>query len=327
MPLPQSISRLLIVLSAMPFFLALAARVATSAPFQQRNSNGRALTTSPSNIDFGNVQTGRYQTSYETLTNSGNSILTISQALVSGTSFRLSGLSLPLSLDKDQSVTFVVVFTPKGEGSTAGEITLVSNASNVSIPLSGIGIAAGQLTSSVNSLNFGSVGVGTSKTLAGTLTATASDVTIWSATSTSSEFRLGGLSLPRTIPAGQSASFTLTFAPQSSGTASGTISLISNAANGPTNQTLTGAGASTSMHSVTLAWNSSSSAVLGYNVYRSNTPSGPYTRVNPAPAAGTSYVDTSVRAGTTYYYVSTAVDIRGAESKYSTPMQVVIPSP
>jgi len=123
---------------------------------------------------------------------------------------------------------------------------------DLTVALSGTGISAGQLTSSATALNFGSVTVGTSKTLTATLTATGSSVTVSSATSTSPEFRLGGLSFPKTITAGQSASFTLTFTPQSSGTASGSISLTSNAANTPTVETLTGSGTATPPHSVDL---------------------------------------------------------------------------
>jgi len=152
-------------------------------------------------------------------------------------------------------------------------------------------------------------------------------VTISSATTSSPEFRLSGLSFPKTITAGQSASFTLTFTPQSSGAASGSISLISNAANAPTVETLTGSGTTTSLHDVSLYWNSSSSAVVGYNVYRSTTSGGPYTRINPALDVSTSYNDSSVKGGITYYYVNTAVDTSGVESKYSNQLQAVIPGP
>jgi hypothetical protein len=172
--------------------------------------------------------------------------------------------------------------------------------------------------------------VRTSKTLTATLTATGSSVTLSSATSTSPEFSLGGLSFPRTITPGQSASFTLTFTPQTSGTASGRISLISNAANSPTVETLTGSGTptpTTPTHSVSLSWTASPSAVVGYNVYRGAISGGPYTKLNTSLTAGTNYVDNSVQGGTTYYYLSTAVDARGVESKYSNQLQAVIPSP
>ena len=329
MPLPQVILRLLIVASTLSLFLMVTAMVATSAPFQGTDSNHRTLTASSSSISFGSIQVGSGQTQYETLTNSGNSTATVSQATVTGAGFGVSGLSLPLSLNKGQSITFAIRFTPNAGGNVSGAIAVVSNASNPTlvIALVGTGVSAGQLTSSVSALNFGSVAVGSSKSVTTTLTATGSNVTISSATSTSPEFRLTGLSLPKTIAAGQSVPVSVTFTPQSSGAASGSISLTSNAANTPAVETLTGSGTATSSHTVSLRWNPSTSTAVGYNVYRSSTSGGPYTKINPAPDASTNYLDSSVQGGKTYYYVSTAVATSGVESKYSNQMQAVIPSP
>ncbi len=150
---------------------------------------------------------------------------------------------------------------------------------------------------------------------------------ISSATSTSLEFHLGGISVPMTIAVGQSVSFTLAFTPRASGTASGTISLNSNAVNTPTVEKLTGSGTVASSHRVTLTWTSSPSAVVGYNIYRSVTSGGPYTKLNPTLDPSTSYVDTSVHGGSTYFYVITAVAGSGKESKYSNQLQIVVPSP
>ena len=82
--------------------------------------------------------------------------------------------------------------------------------------------------------------------------------------------------------------------------------------------------------SVTLHWVASTSQnITGYNIYRGTTSGGPYgTRVNPALiSSGTTYIDTAVQAGQTYYYVATAVDISGNESIFSTQAMVVVPSP
>src|SRR5712691_6425384 len=148
MSFPQRISRLLIVVFTTPLFLISAASAATSATFH--GTNWKRLAASPSSVTFGNTQVGSSQTQHEALTNSGNSTLTISQAAVTGAGFSLSGLSLPLSLNKGQSVTFSVLFTPKVVGSTSGGLTIVSNASTQALPiaLSGTGISGGQLTSS-----------------------------------------------------------------------------------------------------------------------------------------------------------------------------------
>lgn len=320
---PQSFSRFLIVVFAISLFLVSGARVATSTAPQG------TLAASPSSVGLGNIQLGSSQTRHETLTNSGNSTVTISNATVTGAGFRLSGLSLPLSLNEGQSVTFSILFAPKVVGTASGAIAVVSNASKptLTIALAGTGIPQGRLTSSVPTLNFGSVIVRSSKTMAATLTATGSAVKISSATTTNPEFSLGGLSFPTTIAAGQSVSFALIFTPQTSGSASGSISLISNAANSPTFGTLTGSGMAALSHSVSLSWTSSPSTVLGYNLYRSATSGGPYTKLNSVLNASTSYIDTSVKSGATYYYVSTAVAGAGSESTYSNQVRAVIPSP
>jgi hypothetical protein len=320
---PPGLTRRLTVVFTFALVLISTASVATSASLQG------TLTASPSSVSFGNIQVGSSLTRHEVLTNSGNATVAISKATVTGAGFRLSGLSLPLSLKKGQSVTFSILFTPKVVGRANGAIAVVSNASNptLTIALAGSGISAGRLTSSPTALNFGSVTIRTSKTLRATLTATAASVKISSATSTSPEFSLGGLSFPTTIAAGQSASFTLTFTPQTSGTASGIISFLSNAANSPTVETLTGSGTAAPAHSVRLSWTSSPSAVVGYNIYRSATSGGPYTKVNSALNASTSYIDTAVKGGATYYYVSTAVAGSGLESISSNQLRAVIPSP
>ena len=81
-------------------------------------------------------------------------------------------------------------------------------------------------------------------------------------------------------------------------------------------------------HSVTLAWNASTSTnVVGYNIFRSAVSGGPYQQINIGPNASLSYVDSTVAAGATLYYVVTAVDSAGAESINSNEAKAVIPSP
>jgi fibronectin type 3 domain-containing protein len=80
-------------------------------------------------------------------------------------------------------------------------------------------------------------------------------------------------------------------------------------------------------HQVTLNWTASSSTVSGYNVYRGTTTGGPYTIVNSSLVAGTNYVDTTVTSGTTYYYVTTAVNSSNEASSYSNEVQAIVPYP
>jgi hypothetical protein len=80
-------------------------------------------------------------------------------------------------------------------------------------------------------------------------------------------------------------------------------------------------------HSVGLAWLPSISVgLVGYNIYRSTTPTGSPTRLNSSPITGTSFSDTSVQAGQTYYYSATSTDGTGNESTFSTQVVAVIPA-
>ena len=79
---------------------------------------------------------------------------------------------------------------------------------------------------------------------------------------------------------------------------------------------------------VTINWvASTSSGVVGYNVYRGTTSGGPYTKVNSTPISGTTYIDDNVRAGQTYYYVATSVGVEGNESGHSSQVTTTVPSP
>jgi fibronectin type 3 domain-containing protein len=80
-------------------------------------------------------------------------------------------------------------------------------------------------------------------------------------------------------------------------------------------------------HSVTLTWSASTSAdVVGYNVYRSTVSGGPYTKIADGIDRMT-YVDNTVSAGQTYYYVTTAVDESTDQSGYSNQVTAAVPIP
>jgi hypothetical protein len=246
---------------------------------------------------------------------------------LTGTAFSFTGLTLPTSLTPNQSVTFTATFTPTSATTVTGSLSVVSTASNspLSIALSGTGTPAGQLAVSPSPLAFGSVNVGSSSHLTGTLTATTAPVTVTSASLANSEFVLSGISFPTTIAVGTPVTFTVTFTPSSSGAASATLSFASNASNSPSVQSLTGTGVEPS-HSVDLTWNSVTEAV-SYNVYRSATSGSGYVKINTSPDLTASYNDTTVAAGQTYYYVTTSVDSNSVESAYSNMAQATVPTP
>jgi hypothetical protein len=78
--------------------------------------------------------------------------------------------------------------------------------------------------------------------------------------------------------------------------------------------------------SVVLIWqgatDANGGAIAGYNVYRSTTPGGPYTKVNTALITGTGFTDTSAQTGT-FYYVVRSEDSDGYESAPSIELVVL----
>ena len=299
-----------------------------SIPLTGAGASAGILSANPTSNSFGSVQVGSSASQYQSVTNSGGSNVNISQANVSGSGFSISGLSLPITLTPGQSYTFSTAFSPKSSGTASGSIAIVSDASNsnLTIALSGSATASGQLLLSPATLDFGSITVGQNKSLTATLSASGSSVTVSSASTSNPEFSLSGVSFPLALAAGQSAPVSVTFTPQSSGTASGTISFSSNASATLVVEALTGTGVA--QHQVQLSWGaSSSSGVTGYNVYRGSVSGGPYTKINSALIVGTTYSDSSVQAGKTYFYVTTALNGSGTESAYSNEVQATVPSP
>ena len=289
------------------------------------------ISATPSSLNLGSVTTGSSNTQTVTLKNTGTASLTISQATVTGSSFSINGLSFPLTIAPGNAATLNVVFTPTTAGSASGSISLVSNApaSPMTVILSGTGIVPTlTLNANPSSLNFGSVNVGSNSALSVTLTnAGNANVTISSATVTGTGFSASGVSSGLTLAPSQTATLNVTFAPAAAGSASGNVSVASNATNSPASVTLSGTAVQPVSHSVTLSWTASTSSVNGYNVYRASVSGGPYTKINSSLVTATQFTDNSVVAGQTYFYVVTAVDSSNVESANSNEVSAAVPTP
>ena len=102
----------------------------------------------------------------------------------------------------------------------------------------------------------------------------------------------------------------------------------------PTPGSLLGTGAA---GTIALTWaHLTAPDLLGYNVYRSSSSSGPFTKVNAVPTDRIAYyTDSGLQALTKYYYRVTAVDSSGNESPQSTtasvstnpPLHAIFPVP
>jgi hypothetical protein len=226
------------------------------------------LTASPIALDFGNVPLNVASALPLTLTSSGTAPVTISAATLSGTGFTgssNSAVSLPLTLNPNQSVTLQMQFVPRATGSASGQLTFTSNSATggtTQVQLSGTGTVAtsSRLTVSTNLLSFGNVRVNSTTTLPVTLTSSGTaPVTISAATLSGTGFTgssNSAVSLPLTLNPNQSVTLQMQFVPRATGSASGQLTFTSNSATGRTTQVqLSGTGTVATSSRLTVSTN------------------------------------------------------------------------
>lgn len=252
---------------------------------------------------------------------------------------------LPVTLSSNSSLVRVPSSVTVGRGSTSAGFTarisafsgtqtvlLTATAGGASttfaIQLSAsAGTAALSLQST--SVAFGDVAVNTAATQSVVLTSSGTaPLTISGASVTGTGFSGPGMSLPVTLNPSQSATLQLQFDPSAAGSATGSVTLSSNASNAArVTIALSGTGTSSSYH-VALAWNapgSSPDPVAGYNVYRAASGSSSYQLMNPAVDAQTAYTDSAVQSGSSYTYYVESVDAGGVTSAPSNVISVSVP--
>jgi hypothetical protein len=281
----------------------------------------------PTSMTFANTVVGASLSQALIIRNTGTATLSISQLAASGSGYSASGFSLPLNVAAGQQTTITVVFVAPAVGPAPGNISIVSNAatSPTSVSLSGTGIAATfTLGISPASLSFGNVTTGTSAAAQNVvITDTGnSSVAISQITLSGTGYTMTGGSAPVTLTPSQSITLAVQFGPNATGLVNGNISIVSNASGSPATVSLTGTGVLP--HWVGLSWNASTTSVTGYNIYRSTVNGGAYAKISSLVSALT-YSDSTVQNGTTYYYVTTAVDSQGVESVFSNQVVAVIP--
>ena len=101
------------------------------------------LNSSVSSLNFGNVNVSSSSAQNITMTNAGNSSVTIAQVMVAGAGFNSTGAS-GMTLAPGQTTTLTSTFAPSASGAATGKVTVSSNATNspASISLSGMGVTA-----------------------------------------------------------------------------------------------------------------------------------------------------------------------------------------
>ena len=226
------------------------------------------------------------------------------------------------------SSSYTTAATTTGNSSEQFSVTVTNSSGNITSNPVTLTVNAATLILNANktSLSFSSVNIGSNSILPVVFTNGGnSNVTISNVTVSGAGYTAGGVQAGQIVTPGQTATLNVTFAPAGTGLIPGSVTVTSNATNSPASITLSGTGIQPVSHSVTLTWTASTSTVSGYNVYRSTVSGGPYTKLNSTLVAATTYVDSTVQAGQTYFYVVTSVDSSGVESADSTEVSATVP--
>lgn len=106
----------------------------------------KLLTMTPLSLNFGSVADGNSASANVSITNTGNSSISISNVTTSGTGFETSGLVAGEVLTAGEVASLDVTFAPKTAASQSGTVKITSSASNSpgAIALSGTGTASSQ---------------------------------------------------------------------------------------------------------------------------------------------------------------------------------------
>jgi hypothetical protein len=261
-----------------------------------------------------------------TVTNSGQTSVTLSGFAVSNSTFTPSSLNMPLVVPAGQSFDLNVTFAPTAMGWTGGKIDFSSDASDPTLVLGieGTGESSTSMTASPSVVSFGQVAMGASATVPVVLTNTLSQkITLATVQMMGGGFSFSGPTFPLILNAGQSITVNVTFAPPAVATQGGNLFIAGPGVVIPL--TGTGTTTTTTQYSVNLFWNASS-GVAGYNVYRSTAANGTYSRINSTLDPNAAFTDGTVVSGQTYYYAATSVTSSGMESSPSTPpVQAMVP--
>jgi hypothetical protein len=200
-------------------------------------------------LNFGNQNDGTSSAPLTiTVTNTGNSTLTVSSVGISGANskdFSQTNTCTSGGVAPQSTCAIKVVFSPTTTGTENATVTVTDNApdSPESTTLTGVGVGAGPaVTLSPTSLTFATQLVGTSSAPQNvTLTNTGSGTLSITSIATTGDFSQTN-NCAATIAVGASCTITVTFTPTTINTRTGTVAVTDNAPASPQTVTLTGTG-------------------------------------------------------------------------------------
>jgi hypothetical protein len=201
------------------------------------------LTANPGQLAFGSINAGSSSSKNVTVTNSGNTGVTISQVTVSAQDVSTSGITTPIALAPGQAKIVTVSFFPTTAENVTGNVTVTSSqGSSAVVAVSGTGLQAA-LGLNPLSVAFGSVPVGSANSQTVQLSNPGTGVLTISHVNTSgSGFSTNGITLPLSLNPGATGTFNVQYLPTAAGTVPGSVSIVSDAPSSPNALTLSGTG-------------------------------------------------------------------------------------
>lgn len=270
-----------------------------------------ALTAQP--FSFGSVNVG--STATGTLTMTATKTVTVS-AVSAAAPFSASAGTLPVTLTSGQTLAVPVTFTPAAAGSAVGTVSLSTDSGTVAVNLSGTGVRPG-FSPVTSTLSFGTVPVGTSKTLSVSFTNSGTTAeTVTAATAPTGPFAAAGMPAVGTVVnPGVSIAVPVTFTPTAAGTDTSTVTLTG--ADGSSTYTLTGTavtgtatlsltptsldfGNVTVGQTASLTLTASNTGNIPLMITKAASPAAPFTVTNPIPEGLTLSPGTTVTATVTF---------------------------
>jgi len=304
--------------------VTVAANVSITAMLPSGSAMSGGLTVSPpvtapvvTTLSFSPASVVSGQTATGTVTLSG--VAPAGGISVNLTSANPAALPVPASVSVAAGQSTQTFLVTAGAVSSATPVTVTATSGAASATASLIVTLA--LSLNPSSLTFaGTLDTLTSSPESVTLTNNSSSNVAITSIAASGGFGQAN-NCPATLAGGATCTIAVTFTPPSAGSFSGSVTVISTAADPTLTVSLSGTG----LHWIGLSWTDSDATVAGYNVYRAAASGGPFTtKLNAfGLVAAPSYTDSdpALVVGTTYYYVVTAVNSVGMESAQSNQSQ------
>ena len=181
-------------------------------------------------LDFGAVLLGSSQTLNLGIVNTGQASLVITNILLPSSDYSLSQSSYTVAPGRSQQIS--VTFSPQSVGNKSGNMTILSNLPQATVTLRAQGVQqpvvpVPQISVNSSQRDFGSVEVGSSKSMTVTVT-NFGDASLSITDIIASDEQVSVTPRQFAIPAKQNGFFTLRFEPNRAGDLSGRVTIYSN---------------------------------------------------------------------------------------------------